>query len=331
MTKAHPRVTVMIPTYNQAQYLPTAIESALGQDYPNLEVVISDDRSKDDTPNVVTKFLSDKRVKYHRNEENLGRVSNYRKTLCEYATGKYALNLDGDDWLTNPSYISKAVEILEHNEQVAFVFGKQGRYFEESDTLLVDSNRNKDLPGIVDGNWLFLNYPKGELSFPHLSTVYRRTDAIEVGFYTKDIVGSDSESIRRLLIDRQVGFIDEVAGVWRAHSVNESNTQDHRKHLRDLDGVESSYDYAAAAGSFDKKTLERWRRQMLGLSCYEVVYLSARSGNIKTCLRFIGGLAVHKRRALLSMILSADVPLKLAFKKARQRLESIQSRRSAET
>jgi len=320
----------MIPTYNQARYLPTAIESALGQDYPNLEVVISDDCSKDDTPNVVGKFLLNKRIKYFRNEENLGRVGNYQKTLSEYATGKYALNLDGDDWLTNLSYISKAVEILESAEKIAFVFGKQGRYFEESDTLLVDSNRNKDLPGLVDGNWLFLNYPKGELSFPHLSTVYRRLDAIQVGFYTKDIVGSDSESIRRLLIDRQVGFIDEIAGIWRAHSVNESNTQDHWKHLRDLDGVESSYNYAAATGSFDKRTLERWRRQMLGLNCYEVVYLSARSGNIKTCLRFIGGLAVHKRQALLSMILSADVPLKIAFKKARQRLASIQPHHSNE-
>lgn len=330
MTEAYPLVTVMIPTYNQARYLPTAIESALGQDYPNLEVVISDDYSKDDSPNVVRKFLSDKRVKYYRNNRNLGRVGNYRRTLCEYATGKYALNLDGDDWLSNPSYISKAVEILENNEKIAFVFGKQGRYFEESDTLLTDSNRNKDLPGIVDGNWLFLNYPKGELSFPHLSTVYRKIDAIKVGFYTKDIVGSDSESIRRLLIDRQVGFIDEVAGVWRAHSVNESNTKDHRKHLRDLEGVESSYNYATANGSFDKKTLEKWRRQMLGLSCYEVVYLSAKSGNIKTCLRFIGGLAVHKRRALLSMILSADIPLRVAFKKAKQRLVSIQAQHSNE-
>jgi glycosyltransferase involved in cell wall biosynthesis len=64
----------MIPTYNQAKYISKAIESALNIDYPNIEVIVSDDCSTDNTEEVVSKYLSDDRFKYIKNEKNLGRV-----------------------------------------------------------------------------------------------------------------------------------------------------------------------------------------------------------------------------------------------------------------
>ncbi|MGC8706738.1 MAG: glycosyltransferase family 2 protein, partial [Desulfurella sp.] len=88
-----PKVTIAIPAYNQAKYIKQAIDSALNQDYPNLEVIVSDDASLDDTRQIVKEY-NDKRLKYYRNEKNIGRVANHRKLLYEYATGEYVLNLD---------------------------------------------------------------------------------------------------------------------------------------------------------------------------------------------------------------------------------------------
>ena len=90
-----PRVSIMIPTYKQDKIVSRAISSSLKQDYTNLEIIISDDCSPDNTKEIVKRFLKDKRVKYFRNDTNLGRVSNYRKTLFDYATGDWAINLDG--------------------------------------------------------------------------------------------------------------------------------------------------------------------------------------------------------------------------------------------
>ncbi len=58
------KITIMIPTYNQAKYISKAIESALSIDYQNLEVIVSDDCSTDNTKEVVSKYLADKRFQY---------------------------------------------------------------------------------------------------------------------------------------------------------------------------------------------------------------------------------------------------------------------------
>ncbi len=52
-----PKVSIMIPTYNQQKYIVRAIESALSQDYPNMEIVISDDNSPDETQAIVENYL----------------------------------------------------------------------------------------------------------------------------------------------------------------------------------------------------------------------------------------------------------------------------------
>src|SRR5664279_476625 len=90
---SNPSVTIMIPAFNQADVLGTAIESALLQDYPNLEVVVSDDCSADGSEEVTKKYVADVRLNYFRNSKNLGRVGNYRRALEHYAKG---------DWVINP-------------------------------------------------------------------------------------------------------------------------------------------------------------------------------------------------------------------------------------
>src|ERR1700750_911157 len=129
----HPKVSIMIPTYNQGKYIVRAIESALSQDYSNLEGVISDDNSTDDTNEIVENYLLYKkhfRIKYFRNKENIGILQNYRKLLYEIASGDWAINLDGDDFFADSSFISEAVKLISESKGVVLVFGNYCEYYQ---------------------------------------------------------------------------------------------------------------------------------------------------------------------------------------------------------
>ena len=71
------KVSIAITVYNQAHYIGQAVESALAQDYPNLEVVVSDNHSTDPIEEVMGRYTSDPRLKYFRNETNMGMIGNF--------------------------------------------------------------------------------------------------------------------------------------------------------------------------------------------------------------------------------------------------------------
>ena len=89
------KISVIIPTYNRENLIGKAITSALNQTYKNLEVLIIDDGSTDNTKEIIDKF-SDKRVKYIKLKENLG-GSNARNIGIKMATGKFISFQDSDD------------------------------------------------------------------------------------------------------------------------------------------------------------------------------------------------------------------------------------------
>ena len=132
------KVSIMIPTFNQPQYIEQAVDSALMQDYEDVEIVVSDDSDNLDTFRIYEKkYAKNHKIKYFKNSSNLGRVGNYHKTLYERATGTYVLNLDGDDYLTDPHYLSKAVEILDQNRRLTCVFAKIKIFDEVKQTCLI--------------------------------------------------------------------------------------------------------------------------------------------------------------------------------------------------
>ena len=293
-----PLVTVMIPTYGQAPVLARAIGSALRQDLGSLEVVVADDASPDDTAEVVARF-DDPRLRYHRNEQNLGRVGNYRHTLERLARGKYVLNLDGDDWLVDPTYLRRAAELLEAEPDVVLVFANAWRYREEDGAFFRLSGQNEGLPRVISGTDVFLRYPTGEVWIPHLTALYRREAALEVGFYREDIIGSDTESLLRLVVGRKVGFIDTHAAAWRIHGANASSSLDVDARVANLACVDGPFEAARACGVVELPLLERWRTAMYGRLGLEFLRGAVRRGDIGASGRFMAQLLRRSPRAAL--------------------------------
>jgi len=116
----NPLVTVVVPCYKLAHLLPQCVNSILGQDYKNFEVLIMDNCSPDRTPEVAQSF-NDPRVQHIRNESNVGHIRNYNKGLT-LARGKYVWLLSADDMLRSPHVLGKFVNVMERNPRVGYVF-----------------------------------------------------------------------------------------------------------------------------------------------------------------------------------------------------------------
>jgi len=94
---AQPLVSIIIPTYNRSQYLKRAINSVLNQTYDNIELIIVDDNSNDDTMFIIKNF-KDKRIRYIKNLRNMGSSFSRNEGLA-ISKGEYINFLDDDDIL----------------------------------------------------------------------------------------------------------------------------------------------------------------------------------------------------------------------------------------
>lgn len=115
-----PLVTFVVPSYNYAHLLGQCVNSILVQDYENFEVLIMDNCSPDNTPEVARSFR-DPRIRYFRNDSNLGAEQNFNEGL-KRACGKYVWILSADDLLRSSSALGQCVQVMEQNTDVGFVF-----------------------------------------------------------------------------------------------------------------------------------------------------------------------------------------------------------------
>lgn len=126
-------VSVIIPTHNYGRYISEAIESVLAQTYPNIEVIVVDDGSTDNTREVVKKYPSVKYVyQKHRGPWTPARARNNGIALSK---GEYIVCLDADDKL-HPDYIKRCVNIIREDERIGFVWTATQFFGESNDVLL---------------------------------------------------------------------------------------------------------------------------------------------------------------------------------------------------
>lgn len=114
-----PKVSIVIPTYNRARFLPKAIQSALGQPFADLEVILVDDGSTDDTRQVVASF-TDPRLMYVY-QENQGATAAFNAGLAR-ATGTYVSILGSDDWY-EPGGLARLARVLDASAEVGLAAG----------------------------------------------------------------------------------------------------------------------------------------------------------------------------------------------------------------
>jgi len=114
-----PLVSVVIPSYNAARFVADAVQSVLAQTYPNLEVLVIDDGSTDDTRQVMEQFASDARVNYHY-QTNRGE-SGARNTGIRLARGEFIAYCDADD-LWEPRKLEVQIPCFDGRPELGVVY-----------------------------------------------------------------------------------------------------------------------------------------------------------------------------------------------------------------
>jgi glycosyltransferase involved in cell wall biosynthesis len=139
--KIPPLLSIAIITYNNEKFINAAIESALAQDYPNIEIVISDDASTDDTVKIITKYIQayPDKIRLLIAKKNMGAVANWFKCI-NTCRGKYIIGLGGDDEFY-PNKVAKQVEIMENDPYIAICY---------ADASVVQVSTQKELYRLSD-------------------------------------------------------------------------------------------------------------------------------------------------------------------------------------
>ncbi|GAA4205077.1 alpha-1,3-rhamnosyltransferase [Pedobacter jeongneungensis] len=208
-----PLVSVIIPCYNHQDFIEACLESVVNQTYKNIEVIVIDDGSKDETPRILQK-LANKYTFSLEIQKNLGLSKTLNKAIRKYAGGKYISIIASDDyWELNK--ISKQVDFLENSENYALVFGK---------AKIVDNN-NVFLGNLGDDM-------NEELSFETLlfdnkiiasTTMFKRDIWEKVGGFNEDSYIEDWDLWLKMAENYKIGFINENLGFYRRHGSNMSN------------------------------------------------------------------------------------------------------------
>jgi glycosyltransferase involved in cell wall biosynthesis len=151
-------LTVLLPTYNRAASLPRAIGSVLCQTRADIELLISDNASEDETETLCRRYLvRDSRVHYFRQPVNRGPIGNFNWLLAQAKTD-FVLMLADDDWL-DADYIERCLAIIEDDPAVSIVTGAT-RYFEGDappdlvlNTNLTDSSGARRVLRYLRNSW----------------------------------------------------------------------------------------------------------------------------------------------------------------------------------
>lgn len=207
----HPLVSVIIPSYNHAQYVAIAIESVLNQTYSNLELIIIDDGSQDNSHEVIRQYELDSRVTAILNFENRGQSAVFNQALA-VARGEYIALLPSDDWFL-PHKLEKQVEKFENSStKVGVVYCKGLRYFEDTKKIV-----EVDLP-VFTGDIAEKLIVHGNFVYPVTPLFHRRTfEAVRMD----DRFKAEGEAIYlKIALQFEFEFVDEFLAVMRDHSYN---------------------------------------------------------------------------------------------------------------
>ncbi len=241
---SQPLVSICIPTYNGAKYIAEAMDSAIKQTYKKLEIVVSDDQSKDDTLIIVESYRSKTSIPITIINHNPSGIGANWNNSVQHANGDYIKFLFQDDVLL-PDCIEKMISLATSSENVGLVYCKREILYNPQNTFDLNwvkkfSNLHiywKDLTikeGVLPGKTYlkdtgFLNYPLNKIGEPPAVLLHKNVFQKIGYFHTKLNQELDFEYWYRLMPYFNVGFVDKPLIKFRLHceqatQVNKSTT-----------------------------------------------------------------------------------------------------------
>ncbi len=278
-----PLVSIGVPVFNEESYICGTIESLLEQTHANIEIIISDNCSTDNTGTLCREFADRyERVSYHRMELNEGSVANFSKVL-ELATGRYFMWASGHD-LWDTEFIERCVEVFSRQSKAVLVF---------RDSTWIDENGDKldrDY-GWSDTRGLHVIARYVTVFWGHMNPVLGliKRDQLE-DKPVPNLVGSDLVILSRLAIEGDFVFAEGARWCRRDFRMEQSYTEK-------LERYKSS-----SFGLSGKSWLSRFPLLQLPIALIKVV-VNARLGFVEKSLLLLLLLLMFPFRYLVGKFL----------------------------
>lgn len=203
-----PKISIITPSFNQAQYLEETILSVLNQNYPELEYSIIDGGSTDGSVEIIKKY--EKHCAYWTSKKDSGQSAAINKGLKK-ATGEIVTWLNSDDKLADNA-LSKVIAHFQHSPETGLIHGG---------TLFFDKNGTKDMDFGYD-NPCIERYLAG-MAFPQPAAFFRRNLLNKIGFLNEKYhYGMDYDLFSRLALVTQFKKTNDIFSYYRIHHKSKS-------------------------------------------------------------------------------------------------------------
>jgi glycosyltransferase involved in cell wall biosynthesis len=257
--KTYPKVSICITVYNKEKYIAQSIESAISQDYKNIEIVIHDNASTDGSVDVIKKYLSDNRIKFYRDEINSGMYYSF-KTALDKATGEWVIFLNSDDYWIDKTFISQAVNRASKFGDIVAVCGGYKIIYENEANRICDLSDNTE--GVVEGNELFLRGYEfwGPIAFEAM--LIKTSILKDIDMTGSMTLAFDLDTFWKLCLRGNMYILRKPFLMFRSHESNSSGydsiNEFMNKIIYDATVPIISYNIALKDNLINKNILDKW-------------------------------------------------------------------------
>lgn len=215
----NPLISICVPAYKGEHTVAKSIQSILNQTYKNIEVIVVDDCSPDNTYEIL-QTINDPRLKLYRNEINLGMVGNWNKTVS-YATGKYVHLVHSDDVLF-PTCIEEKVKFLKEHPTDDFVLiFNATQLINENDKILMVRRYSKKNTVLEGTKFALESLRKRNLYGEPSNVLFKRSVFEQVGGFYKELkYVTDWDLWIRISPFGKIGYINNVLVQYRVSTTN---------------------------------------------------------------------------------------------------------------
>jgi len=294
--RSQPKISVCIPTYNRADYLELCLSSILSQTFSDFEVIVSDNCSSDATSDVV-QGCNDSRVRYSRNDRNVGVTLNRNRCL-ELAQGEYVCIL-GDDDLYAPSFLERESTMLDRHPSVGFV---------HCAVYQIDASGNRQRlvqayphDSVLEGEDEFLRYLGGH-NVCCSTVMVRRELHRQVEMYDPSFLCHDWLMWLQLALRADVAYIAEPLVSMRVHMATTSSSLEPSRWCREFLAIlERGLCLAESTHSSllrSKDRVRRWAIRAQGNRFFVAAVAAITSGSFSVADGYIGVLRELEERGL---------------------------------
>jgi glycosyltransferase involved in cell wall biosynthesis len=257
------KISVISPSYNHARYIRQNLDSLLGQEYSNFEVILVNDASTDETHDIATEYAKkDSRLIYLRLEKNKGVMGAFNEGY-KLATGDLIYGSASDDYVV-PHFFEKVADSMKKAPQASGVFG-------QAEMIAADTGKSRGLLGGIVGHFGYVSPEICWQSFlthraliPGVSCVWRKDLVDMIGGYPEEL-GPQSDYFVNHALPAIAGvvFLPKTVAIHRMSSKSYNADVTFQQRVRNYAMVEKHFRRLKLHEKINPKIFEAWRNQLI--------------------------------------------------------------------